>query len=300
MKNKRNYLFIFFLFISSLCFSQEIGDNTIKIGILQVTSNYNESYSFTLQAILTKVFSEKKRFTVVDRTKLNEVLKEKNLQKKEDFINGSFLAEQGKSIGAQYLVSTTINNIVYSTVTIEKQAFLTNQKTYVSGLQVSINISFSLIDVATGSVKSGKSYQKSFQYESQNVDASITKTLNSFEGNIMGWLNDVFPVEMKIIRIESKDKHGKPETVLIKGGSDMDLRKNKTLIGLNISSELDVYYNDILNVDGVNMTRKVVIGRIKISENQGEFSLAKVKKGAEEIQTKLDEGKTLLLSIVKY
>ena len=53
-------------------------------------------------------------------------------------------------------------------------------------------------------------------------------------------------------------------------------------------------------IDGKEYKRKIPVGKIKVVEIQGEFSICEVKKGAEEIQKKLNEGKTLFLKIISY
>ncbi len=101
-----------FLLLQIHSYSQENADGNYTVGILPVTSVTNDAQMYTpnVQASLSKVFVEKTRFTVVDRTKFDQLAKESNLQKQEDFLNGA-VVEQGKSLGAQYLISGNINQI---------------------------------------------------------------------------------------------------------------------------------------------------------------------------------------------
>ena len=295
---------IILILFSTFVFSQDNNnESSIKVGILPVTSTNTayDSYTTTVQASITKSFAEKSRFTVVDRTKMDEVAKEKKLQKQEDFINSTFIAEQGKSIGAQYLVSANIMSITSKWVKIAKTDYFSKpiREYTVQGIQVYVQLNVQILEVATGSIKSNKTYTDGGTYESSNEDAIIGAVAGGFGGYFKSWINEVFPIQMKIIRIESKSRKGLPETVLIKGGAEMDLSVSKGFLSNN-SSELEVYYNEVLTVDGKDMTRKIVIGKVRIDENQGEFSVCKVKSGAEEIQKKMDEGKTLYLKISHY
>lgn len=64
----------------------------------------NDKKTAQYQSITSSVFIKDKRFVVVERTKLNVIDKEKELQKSEDFIDGK-VVQQGVSIGADYLIT---------------------------------------------------------------------------------------------------------------------------------------------------------------------------------------------------
>lgn len=295
-------------------YSQENSDGNYVVGILPVTSVTGEGqvYTSNVQAIVTKVFVEKSRFTVVDRTKLDQIAKERNLQKQEDFLNGEVI-EQGKSLGAQYLISANINQIAKRGGYIEKskieydsyskQYYTKKYQVYLTQIDLIINVQ--IIDVTTGVVKSNKSITSNAEAETTSQETVINSAVRGLEVYIKAYANNAFPVFMKIIKVETTDKKGLPKTVLIKGGSDVDLSYQKTsgFYGIgkkDVSSELEVYENATEIVDGKEYKRKITVGKVKISEVQGEFSICEVKKGAEEIQQKLNEGKTLFLKIISY
>ncbi|MBK8658053.1 MAG: hypothetical protein IPN22_04065 [Bacteroidetes bacterium] len=89
--------------------AQEASEN-LTIGIFPVTATdpAAKKYSAQIHSAISNVFAGKKRFTVVDRTKLDQLTAERDLQKQEDFLEG-FVVEQGKSLGAQYLIQGNIN-----------------------------------------------------------------------------------------------------------------------------------------------------------------------------------------------
>ena len=58
----------------------------------------------SIQETVINAFVKTKRFNIVDRSKMDALKKEKELQKSEDFIDGSVI-QQGISLGANYLIS---------------------------------------------------------------------------------------------------------------------------------------------------------------------------------------------------
>ncbi|MFZ9778244.1 MAG: CsgG/HfaB family protein, partial [Schleiferiaceae bacterium] len=51
-----------------------------------------------------------KRFVIVDRSRLDAIQKERNLQKSEEFIMSDFSIEQRAAVGAQFLVQGNVTN----------------------------------------------------------------------------------------------------------------------------------------------------------------------------------------------
>ncbi|HMJ48367.1 MAG TPA: CsgG/HfaB family protein [Ferruginibacter sp.] len=296
------------LFFQLYSYAQESGDGNYTVGILPVTSVNNQAdrYTSNVQSSLSNVFVEKTRFTVVDRAGFNQIAKERNLQKQEDFLNGS-VVEQGKSLGAEYLISGNVNQINTRSYYKDKSKLdydaATKQwytrKYQVTAILVDLNVNVQIIDVATGAFKSNKSFSISHETEETGEAIAINNAVKRLEAYFRAWVNNAFPVYMKIIKVESTNRKGLPEKVLIKGGSDVDMAVNKGLLSNN-SSELDVYIIDVLTVDGKELKRQVTIGKVRISEVQGEFSICKVRSGAEDIQKNINEGKTLFLKISRY
>jgi len=307
-------ILVAFLLLQIHSYSQGNTDGNYTVGILPVTCVTGDAriYISNVESRLSRVFTEKTRFTVVERSKFEQIKQERNLQKQEDFLNGD-VVEQGKSLGAQYLISCGINQINKRSGYREKSKldYDASSKQYytrkyqVLVWQVDVIVNIDLIDVSSGIKKSSKIMTSSSEGEQQTEDVVTNKAIAGLEDYFRFWVNATFPVYMKIIKVETTDKKGIPKTVLIKGGNDVDLSYGKTsgVFGIgkkDVSSELEVFENASELVDGKEYKRIIAIGKIKIVEVQGEFSICEVKKGAEEIQKKLNEGKTLLLKIISY
>src|SRR5687767_3869415 len=67
------------------------------------SSNSSGEYKTAIQDAVADAFLKTKRFSLVEREKMDQLKSEKNLQKDEDFIDGQVI-EQSKSLGAQYVV----------------------------------------------------------------------------------------------------------------------------------------------------------------------------------------------------
>ncbi len=288
-------------------YAQEASGNYV-IGLLPVTTAdpATKKYSPQVEGAIASVFTGKSRFTVVDRTKFDQLAQERNLQKQEDFLDG-LVVEQGKSLGAQYLIQGNISQCNAQSVQIKKYKTMGTypntyqQAYYVPGYTVTLIINLQTIDVATGQAKSARTINASRTWETTSAEQAITASLNLLqnptgrEGTLKDWANDMFPVLMKVLKVEEADNKGRPKKVLIKGGEDMDLHR-----GATTGSKLQVYINDVMMVDGKEYTRPLPIGEIVVFEPQGEFTVCKVKDGAEEMLKRMNEGKTLFLKMLKW
>jgi hypothetical protein len=286
---------------------QTEGSDNVTIGILPVTATdpIARKYCSNVEGIISKVFTGKQRFTIVDRTKLDKIAQERNLQKQEDFLDG-LIVEQGKSLGAQYLIQGNINVATATPVQIRKSRVVSvnpykSEYYYVNGYSVALVVSVQTIDVSTGQVKSTRLFDASNSgVETSSAEQAINmrlQFLDSYRGDrgLGAWANDMFPVTMKVIKIEETDNKGRPKTVLIKGGKDMDLHRGR--MG---GSELQVYINETMMIDGKEYNRPLPIGKIEVAEPQGDFTVCKVKEGKEEIQKYFNEGKPLMLKMIKW
>lgn len=305
MKSLLSFLFIF---LSLASFAQDENETNV-VGILATTSSASaySRYASTVTSIISKAFNDKSRFVVVDREKMDQLASERNLQKQEDFINGKVVA-QGKSIGARYIVSSRLSQLSTSKYTNEKTRnvwsglkIVGTEKYLEPAVSVNLGIEIQIIDVVDGSSKANKVISSQLEYQGEvNIDNAVNSSIMKSETVLKRWLNDVFPVYMKILKVESKDKKGLPNKVLIKGGSDMDFNTEKALTFFNSKSKLEVYYLENLTIDGKSFQRPIVIGRIAVDEIQGEFSICNVQSGAKEILDGLSQGKTLLLKVKNY
>ena len=87
-------------FVSSA--QEKTGVGILSFTYVQGAASFQDVNS--IQETVINAFVETRRFNIVDRSKMDALKKEKDLQKSEDFIDGNVI-QQGVSLGANFLVS---------------------------------------------------------------------------------------------------------------------------------------------------------------------------------------------------
>jgi curli biogenesis system outer membrane secretion channel CsgG len=257
----------------------------ISVGILPftyVSSSANYENVNSIQEVVTNSFVKTKRFNIVDRSKMDALKKEKELQKTEDFMDGAVVA-QGKSLGAQYLISGHI-------VSAQAEEMRADdgkgniEITYKAKLVISLKI----IDIETGQVttsetiepKAGSTLLGMIGMGSSSPQAAIEKAMKSIQEKIDSFVNNNFPVVFSVVEIQEKDGSGAAKKILIAGGSDFGLSKGNKMKIVEIVD---------MTVGGKKIKRKKEIGEIKIVKVEDEnFSICEVRSGGVDIATKFD------------
>jgi curli biogenesis system outer membrane secretion channel CsgG len=267
------------------------------VGILSFTyvdGSANPQDVNSIQEEVTNAFVKTKRFNIVDRSKMDAIKSEKELQKSDDFIDGK-VVDQGKSIGAQYLISGRV---------ISAQATQVNTKqangSMTTSYQAKITVSLKVIDVATGQViasdqiqpSSGSGLGGALGLNATSKDKAISGAIDAIGSQIDYFVAKNFPATFSIAEIQEKDKDGAAVTVLISGGSGYGLQKKDRFKVVEITE---------MEVDGKKMTRKKEIGELKITNVEDEnFSVCTVQSGGNDIVSKFEaKAKLQVISYVK-
>lgn len=304
---KFNFLLTVFLFSFLFCQAQDA--KSIKIGVLPVLSvnKQYQKYAETVKAAIINELSKKKRFAVIDRTQTQNVQSELNIQKYEDYLKSDYIVQQGKSWGAGYLIACNISSIASRRYQEEEEYEDNNGRTRkkrVSMIETTASINIEVLEVETGALKeaSATTLTNSFSAEYKDRGSEESNLMQSFGGEISGWLNKVFPVPMKIVQIKSFNKKGLPETVLTTGGTQMNLDQKSTFAISDIplfssKTQLIVYVIEYVNVDGKNIPNPQNIGLLKVESTTDEFAVCKVKEGAEKIKEYFDNKTPLYIRV---
>lgn len=269
------------------------GQEKITIGVLPVGHTSGGTYQETVAITdaLTAAFVKTQRFILVDRSKMEALKKEKQLQKTEDFMDGKTI-EQSKSLGAQYLISSTLNSYEND------------------GRVCKFALNLSVIDVASGQILSsdmieskgggrggqiagalgGAALGTGNLSGSGNTSDALKKALQGVEPEIDKFVSKNFPITFSIAEIQEKDSKGNATKILIAGGSAFGLKKGDKLKVVELSE---------MDVNGKKMTRKKEIGELQITKVEDEnFSLCSVNTGGIDINSKF-EAKAKLQVITK-
>lgn len=259
------------------------GQEKITIGVLPVTHTSGNSYQETVAITdaLTSAFVKTQRFILVDRSKMEALKKEKQLQKTEDFMDGKTI-EQSKSMGAQFLISSTLNSYEND------------------GHVCKFALNLSVIDVASGQIVSsdmieskggGRGGQIAGAFGGAalgtgnlsgngSTDDALKKALKGVESEIDKFVSKNFPVTFSIAEIQEKDSKGSATKILIAGGSAFGIKKGDKLKVVELSE---------MEVNGKKMQRKKEIGELQVTKVEDEnFSICSVNSGGIDINSKFD------------
>ena len=273
---------VIFLGINFINHAQE----KIGVGIMPFSNLGSASNSdvVAIQEAVTNAFVKTKRFNIVDRTKMEVLKQEKELQKSEDFIDGK-VVQQGVSLGAQFLISGKVTSVSKKSEYKERMK-LDGTKVNELVNDAQINFSCQVIDVATGQVINSETFSTSGggsflgMSMAKNLEEAFSSSLESLSSDIDRWVGLNFPAIFSIVEIQEKDSKGNATKILIAGGSAFGLEKGERLKVVEIS---------VMEVNGKKLERKKEIGELKITKVEDEnFSTCSVKDGGIEINSKFE------------
>jgi TolB-like protein len=248
----------------------------------------------SIQETVINAFVKTKRFNIVDRSKMDALKKEKDLQKSEDFIDGSVI-QQGISLGANFLIS---GHVISARAERMETAPDANTGAITVSYKAKLSITLKVIDVSTGQVvvsetiepKAGSTFGGMMGVAPSTPEAAITKAIKDIEGKVDEFVKINFPASFPIVEIQEKGKKGDATLIMIAGGSAFNLQKGDKLKVVEVS---------MIEVNGKKVERKKEIGEIKITKVEDEnFSTCSVNSGGIEINAKF-EAKAKLLVITK-
>jgi curli biogenesis system outer membrane secretion channel CsgG len=280
---KKSFLKVALMGLMFVTASNIFSQDKYSVGILPFTyvnsaASLNDVTS--IQEEVTNAFVKTKRFNIIDRTKMDALKKERELQKSEDFLDGS-VVEQGKSIGAQFLISGHVSAISAD------ELIVTDSKTKESlsgGWKAKLSVTLKVINVETGQVTNSSTIEpKTGSTLSQMTigsitgpktrEAAIAKAIKDIQDEVDKFVEQNFPVSVAIVEFQGKK-------ALVSGGSEIGMKKG---------SILAVYEVSMVEVNGKNLERKKEIGTLRVSKVEDEnFSTCDIKSGEKEIKEKFE------------
>ena len=245
------------------------------------TNNSQDKNIIAIQDLVSNAFLSTKRFTLVEREKMDLIKKELNTQKSEDFIDG-FTVEQSKSLGADYLITGNVLEASFE----EKQIAMGR----IGGLSIAnktakISFNIKVTDVSTGENMASENFSAD-----ANGKNGYDEALQIIKPNIEKFIKDNFKIILSIAGIEEKNAANEAIKVLISGGSSMGLIPHITL---------KVYEIKYVTVDNKKIPRKTEVGQIVVEKVEDEnFSICKVTTGGSLIASKSEAGVNLKCEII--
>ena len=244
----------------------------------------------TIQEIVTKEFTDKARFTVLDRSKFDKIIQELKIQSMEEFLN-SKIVDQGKQLGAKYLVAGVVNEFKVARSQKEMPVNPLNpfgKKKTVMTYPCSLKMSFGVIEVETGKLITNSPINVASNdiYSGDSLGSS-NKALSNMQDEVKVQIRNILSGTLKILKIDKTDKNGLPATVLTNGGGGIITGKEKVKMGVYVEENIGGY------------KREKQIAELKSSNVENEIVVCEVKSGAKELDEAIKANTPLTVKIIK-
>lgn len=239
-------------------------------------------------------FVKLKRFTVIERTALDKIIKEQDAQM-SDLFDPNKAVNFGAVLGAQYIAQGQLQQVTAHPKNDPKGKFM--------GYSATVEFQVRIIDVATGEITASKDVKGSTEAASvfgvallDMVESSPSKAaykaLNEAEDNIGKWLKTAFPVAGEVFEVLKTKKKEGAISVSITCGKDLGVKKGDFF---------RVYEEKEVEVSGKVIKKSTDVGKVvvKKTEEDGVFSTCDVEKGGKAIEDKVAAGVKLKVVSVK-
>lgn len=270
MKNLYSLLLCLFVF------QLQAQYDTIYVAILPFASDseMTEESRTKLQNIVADEFSRDYRIVLLDRGEFDVVAEERDRQRDEDFIDGK-IVEQGKAIGAEYLVDGFVDNY-------GRQLFLKVYDVSDGSLTGSI--------VSSLTVKRHQKHLLDIKGELKDIFSTTTRT-EQLQKNVKQLINQCFSEFLYIVVGAEEESKKRVRSLKVYAGSNMGLKKGQLL-------EVQALVEE--EVEGVITTRRESAGWGRIEKVDGEsWCILKVEAGKGNIKNFLNKGTKLRCRAIK-
>ena len=290
-------LLAIFCGLTSSGFAQS-GKTSIAILDFSASSGIDRQFIQTAQDATTQGFIRAKRFVIVDRSRMDAIQKERNLQKSEEFMMSSFSVEQRSAIGAQILVQGNVTNASETATNVsftDSQGATKYSMRYEAQLAVSIRV----VDVSTGTsdvavtISGSGSSGGFFLGVNQNGtrELALSSAINTLTREVDKWIGRTFPAQFSIVEIQSSDDKSGAKQVLVAGGTGTGIVKGE---------RLTVILETVINVNGTDKKRYQEVGELKVMDLDGEdFSICKVVSGGSGILQRFNSKEKIYAQTIK-
>ena len=248
----------------------------VFVDYFDAPSNANKALIETLRGKVIEGIQETQRLQVIDVASHAE-LKDEAERRKSESAMGDITARTSemRTLGADYIITGTI-----ATMTATEQRDSDN-KLYYKG---SIHWTIKVIDAATGTLKTTQTFDHSGFRGSRGDtrDEAIAKTCDYAKNSMDNFVNETFPIEGLILKVETVKKD-KAQTVYIDLGNAQGVTDGQR-------------FNVFLETDIAGEIGRTEIGALSAKEVvSAQRTLCKVTKGGKEIQEAFQKGQKLIV-----
>lgn len=231
-------------------------------------------------------------YPVIDRTRLDLMQREKNLQKSDAFIDNAAI-QQFKSIGAGYILEVKLNDMLIDYSPIQKayrfKADFVTRLIQVSTSEVLAEVANTFADdwsAPSSLTISPKEHDLQYQAIAAAPDykAAVQRFgLENFAFNLREVLNRAIPQKIEVLELLEEKKEN-AESLLVAGNFNASARHD----------DFFICRKKMIDVDGEQLMRMEQLGVVSIKSATGDgLAITKVKKGEKEIYKAIKAGDKL-------
>lgn len=184
-------------------------DSRPVVGVAQFSSDEQSPYCSLVTEKVVEMLTNTHRFRVVDRTSIDKVQEELELQKTEAFFDSKNRVEQDVAVAAERMITGHIVKVpVYR---------MKNGDGSVRGFKASVAFQMKVVDVATGLSTEATSFEGKASKECLSPESAVTMAMQSLQEEIYEYFRVNFPVTASVRRI-LVEKGGAAKVVLLSAG----------------------------------------------------------------------------------
>ena len=193
-----------------LAYPQQSVDARPVVGVAEFSCQEDSPYTGLVTEKVVEMLTKTRRFRVVDRTSIDKIHSELELQKTEAFLDSKNRVEQDIAVAAEKMITGHIVKIpVYR---------IKNSDGSVRGFKASVGFEMKVVDVATGLSSEATSFQGKASQECMSPEAAVNMAMQSIQSEIGDWFRTNFPITCSVSRIIDN------KTVLVSAGSEQGVK----------------------------------------------------------------------------
>jgi curli biogenesis system outer membrane secretion channel CsgG len=306
---------LFGLALAAFCFSGlQAQDDKTKIAMLKFTYDKNngnaEHYATTLQDKVVEGFVKSKRFEMIERNQLDQLMGEMKMQ---EVASDSQVAKLGNTLGVQYVILGNVSNVSAGDIK-GSQSWDWNRRsswTYTGsdvGFTAQVAVALRVVEVATGKIKVVETLQSKIGGAGQvgaamgslgnfgrlaqagakagmakSPEEAVSKAIEKLDEEVMKFIDRNFPMYVDILEAKPNKKGDGIGEMEIAVGSEMGFEKGDVLKVVKVNQR---------EIKGRKTFSLDFLGLVKILQVTGELtSKCEIIKGGPEIKAAYDADK---------
>ncbi len=266
-------LFFFTVFFLILKINAQHNDDRMVVGVSAFTCDENNRFVGLVTEKVVEMLTNTKRFRVVDRTSMEKVNEELELQKSEAFIDSKNLVEQGANLAAEKLITGHITKIpVYA---------MKNSVGTINGYKASVAFQMKVVDVSSGLSTDATSFEGKASDLMFSPESAVQQAMRSVQNEINQYFKINFALVGKIVKILPIDDKNKLKVLLnvgknsgIKVGDKFTVESVEMIENQKYPQKTGVL--EIVNLAGENLSEALISDKKSIAQITADFEAKKL------------------------